>query len=240
MNYHRLDTTGGATAPGRYAFLTTVGDATSAVANVYLENPHVVELRIHPADAHGLSQAETLDAVEVGDVLDYQVGPYCADRFRVTWVGLSAVPRSFGVKHMGGYGESCSGGLEGVTIGLWEVSFVWNVRDGAPGPDGVRFLLVGVPAGPGTYRIHPDASCVVDVPAGMEVVLDGWYDILTDPDYEGPDEEIVLQDLASGSFFGIDPETCREVLPRVPTTPDVDVLFDHLAASLRFVPAPVR
>lgn len=239
MNYNRLDTTGRATAPGRYAFLTTADDATSAVANIQISSPEVVELRIHPLDGRGLSQAETLDAVGAGDVVDYRVSPYCAERFRVTGAESTAVPRSFGVKSMGFYGGSCSGDWEGVTIGLREVSFVWHVRDGTPGPDGVRFLIDGVPAGPGTYRIHREASCAIDVPVGTQVLLLGWFDGTPDADAEGPDNWITLQDVASGSLFFIDPETCREI-GRDTTTPNADALFDQMAASLRSVPAPVR
>ena len=125
------------------------------------------------------------------------------------------------------------------------MEFVWRVSPGVPGPDGVRALLDGEPAGEGTYRIYRDVPFVLDVPAGMQVIQDGFYSrhyYRRPPPPDAPRFHVRLVDADTGSALFIDPDTGREI-NRVTTSPDVDALFDQIVASIRRVevastPAP--
>ena len=75
-------------------------------------------------------------------------------------------PRTFGIEQAairyGGFVDA-----HGAAIG---VEFVWAVPAGVPGPDGVRVMLHGEPAGAGTYRLDNDVRYVIEMPCGIQVV----------------------------------------------------------------------
>ena len=237
LRYNRLDITGAAATAGRYAFLTTAGDATSAIQDFGHLPMDGVELRIHPADASGTSRADSYDTVEVGDTFDYRTnGLGCAFRFKVTSVALGAIPGTFGIEYVRAYGGWC-GEIVDDPGAAKDVEFVWRVRPGIPGPDGVRVLLRGETAGEGAYRLARGVPWVLDVPAGMHLIQDGiahltYYHLPPPPN--APRAAVKLVDADTGSWFSIDPETGREIA-RSSTSPAVDALFDQILASLRLV-----
>ena len=234
LRYNRLDTTGAAATAGSYAFLTTAGDATSAIENFGFLPGRGVELRIHPADASGASRAAFYDTVQVGDTFDYRTnGLDCGFRFKVTSLGATATPRTLGIERLRRYGTRCGDFFDDPGAAR-DVQFVWRVRTGLPGADGVRVMLVDEPTGPGTYRIARDLPWVIDIPAGAEIVFEG---IWINAPVEGsnlPNTAALLRDVATGSTLHIDPETGR-AFHRFITSDEVDALFDQIAASIRRV-----
>ena len=113
---------------------------------------------------------------------------------------------------------------------------MWKPAPGVPGPGGEREFLLGEPAGPGTYHIHPGGPWVIDVPAGMQVILKGILvgeRSLGDPG-AAPGAIVVLLDAATDSVLGIDPATGAEVGRHV-TSMAVHALFDQIMASIRRV-----
>ena len=234
LRYDRLDISGGATAPGSYAFLKTAGDATSAVDNFGNRSAWGVELRIHPTDATGASRAAFFDTVQVGDSFDYQTNRLaCGYRFRVTRVAATATPRVFGVEYSTRYGGRCSTTVDDPTAAR-AVRFVWGVRPGIDGPGGVREMLYGAPTGPGTYRLDIGSPYVFDVPPGMKIIHDGLWHLEPSADAPSgaPSSVISLIDAATGSVLTIDPDTGKEVR-RVIKSPEVNALFDQIMASIR-------
>ena len=195
-----------------------------------------MELRIHPTDASGTSRTAVYDTVRVGDRFDYQTrGLDCGYRFKVTRVAATASPRTFGIEYLGRYGGRCSTTVEDPTAAK-DVHFVWKPAAGVPGPGGVRDFILGEPAGPGAYRIHPGVPWVIDVPAGMQVILRGIAVAersLGDP-ADAPQSAVVLLDAATGSSLGINPDTGGET-GRHATSAGVHALFDQIMASIRRV-----
>ena len=237
FRYNRLDITGAVTTPGSLAFLQMAGNPFSAVPKFAFSAFGVVELRIHPVDADGISRADFYDTVRVNDTVDYRTwwpnGLNCASRFKVTSVGATASPRTFGIEHVPSGDLLCGnftppGGATGV-------HFVWRPPAGIPGPDGVRRLLYGEPAGEGTYRLARGMPYVIDIPAGAVIVFLGLIE--HEPEAgrtDAPDSTVVLKDGGTGSILHIDPETGREA-KRVIKSPDADALFDQIMASIRRV-----
>ena len=233
LRYDRLDVTGQATTPGSYAFLETAGDATSAITTFEYGYSGVVELRIHPTDASGTSRADFYDTVRVGDTFDYRTnGLNCGFRFKVASVAVTTSSRTFGIEYVRGYG----GGCEGVAAdpgAVRDVHFVWGVSPGITGPDGVRRLLSGEPAGAGTYRLEETVQCLIDVPAGSVIFYGGIAE--HGPDPAGSDAAVatvVIQDAEMSSWLHIDPDTCEEDF-RGTKSPEADALFDQIMASIR-------
>ena len=234
LRYNRLDTTGAAATAGSYAFLTAAGDAASATQEFSRVSRRAVELRIHPADASGTSRATFYDTVKIGDTLDYRtLGLDCGFRFKVTSVTSTATPRSFGIERVRAYGHWC-GSLEGDPGAARDVTFVWGVRTGLPGTDGVRVMLLDEPTGQGTYRIARDLPWVIDIPAGAEIVFEGILIIRPVVGRNLPGTTAVLMDVGTGSRLHIDPETGRDVY-RFITSDEADTFFDQIAASIRRV-----
>ena len=227
--------TAAATA-GSYAFLTTAGDAASAIENFGSLPARGVELRIHPEDASGTSRAAYYDTIKVGDKLDYRTNSFaCGFRFRVTSVGAVATSRTFGIELIQRFGRSCGDGVGDKP--MREVDFVWRVRPGLPGPYGVRVLLRDEPTGEGTYLITDDLPWVIDIPAGAEIF---FLAVVMNARVVGdtlPVRGAVLVDVATDSALHIDPET-GEAFYRTNTSDEVDALFDQIVDSIRRVGPP--
>ena len=243
VRYDRLDTTGRATIAGSYAFLETPGDAASAFDNFVYASHEGVELRIHPTDATGTSRDALLDTVQVGDMFDYRPdGLDCGYRLRVTSVAAIASPRTFGIERAASYGRRCEGLAERST-GARDVEFVWGVRWGLPGRDGVRETIPFERAGPGTYRLGRRSLRVFDVPAGMRVVVTHWRKedfisghlgfnvslptpfVRAAADYT---EWTDIKDVATGSVLSINSRTGEEIDRGMSTDPSSgDLLFRY-------------
>ena len=234
LRYNILDTTGAAATAGSYAFLTTAGDATSAIENFGYLPGGGVELRIHRADASGASRSAFYDTVQVGDTFDYRTnGLDCGFRFKVTSLGATATPRTLGIERLRRYGTRCGDAVDNPGAPR-DVDFVWRVRTGIPGADGVRVMVVDEPTGPGTYRIARDVPWVIDIPAGAEIVFEGFLINRPVVGSNLPGTTAVLRDVGTGSRLHIDPETGRDVY-RFITSDEADTLFDQIVASIRRV-----
>ena len=233
LRYDTLDITGTATTPGSYAFLETAGVASSAIGNFGHWALGTVELRIDPTDASGASRAAFYDTVQVGDTFDYQTnGLDCGFRFKVTSAGTTTSPRSFGIERVTAYGGWCLGFLEDPTVAT-PVQFVWRVRPGVLGADGVRVLLNGEPVGQGTYRIDKYWRWVIDVPAGLTIVYHGVAINELDVNRPNqPESTLVLEDVDTGSVLHIDPSNGHTGQIYI-IGPHPRTLFDQLIASIR-------
>ncbi len=233
LRYDTLDITGAATTPGSYAFLKTAGDAASAIGNFSASAAGSVELRVHPTDASGTSRTAFYDTVQVGDRFDYRTnGLRCGFRFKVSSVAATSSPRTFGIEDVSDYGGGCGRFVDDPTVAR-DVDFIWRVRPGIPGRDGVQVMLIDEPTGPGTYRIDDTVRLVIDVPEGMVISYFGYYEQEPDPDDpDGPDSGLLLIDVETGSVLHIDPDTGRET-KRITTSRAVSDLFDQLIASIR-------
>ncbi len=237
LRYDTLDTTGAAATAGSYAFLQTAGDATSAIGNFSLSARGSVELRVHPTDASGTSRTTFYDTVQVGDTFDYRTnGLDCGFRFKVTSIGSTASPRTFGVEQGGiHYGGRCGDFVDDPGAAR-DVEFVWGALPGAPVADGVRVMIPNEPAGEGTYRVHAGFPYVVDVPAGIRVSTPGLI-LLQYERGSGNDLPLTilpLVDAETAAVLTIDAETGREA-ERFDTTTAVDALFDQIIGSIRIV-----
>ena len=226
LRYDTLDIAGAATAPGSYAFLWTAGDTTSGAEVIYSASG-AVELRVHPTDANGVSRAALYDAVRVGDAFDFRTnGLDCGRRFSVTDVSTSATAMVFGIETVRAYGGWCDG------VAADSVEFIWKVRPGIVGPDGVRVPLRDEPLTEGTYRLSPDVDFLFDVPEGVQVIVRGVYgcDCPGDAEYTGP--AVVLVDATTTSQLEINPKTGDELARRAVSS-EVDDLFDQIVSSIR-------
>ncbi len=235
LRYDTLDITGAPATPGSYAFLKTAGDAASAIGNYGSSAQVSVELRIHPTDANGASRADFYDTVQIGHSFDYRTnGLDCGFRFKVASIAAAASTRTFGLENVNRYGGSC-GGLVTDPGAAKDVYFVWRVPHGVPAPDGVQLLLPGEPAGKGTYRLYPGVRYVIDVPAGSLIVLVGLYEMERDPARPHlPSRGIALNEPRTGSALHINPGTGEE-FGRFAKSPEADLLFDQIMASIRNV-----
>ena len=234
LHYNILDTTGAAATAGSYAFLKTAGDAASAIGNFSASAQGSVELRIHPTDSSGTSRAAFYNTIQVGDTFDYRTnGLDCGFRFKVASVAGTTTPRTLGLTYLRGYGTRCGGFVDNPDAAR-DVDFVWRVRTGIPGADGVRVMVVDEPTGPGTYRIARDLPWVIDIPAGAEIVFEGILIIRPVVGRNLPGTTAVLMDVGTGSRLHIDPETGRDVY-RFITSDEADALFDQIVDSIRRV-----
>ena len=235
LRYDTLDITGAATTPGSYAFLKTAGDASTAIGNFGYSAQASVELRIHSSDASGTSRADLYDTVQIGSSFDYRMnGVDCGFRFKVTNIAVAASARSFGLEYVNRYGQSCAG-LFTVPGAAKDVYFVWRVPHGIPAPDGLQVLLTGEQAGTGTYRLHLGGRYAIDVPVGGLIVLKALYDMARDPDRPHlPSRGILLIEPRTDSTLHINPGTGEE-FGRFAASPEADLLFDRIMASIRNV-----
>ena len=235
LRYDTLDITGAATTPGSYAFLETAGDASSAIGNYGSSAQATVELRIHPIDASGASRADFYDTVQIGHSFDYRTnGLDCGFRFTVTSIAAAASTRTLGLEYVNRYGGNCGGPVTDPGAAK-AVYFVWRVPHGVPAPDGLQVLLPGEPAGKGTYRLYPGVRYVIDVPAGSLIVLKALYEMARDPDRPHlPRRGILLIEPRTDSALHINPGTGEE-FGRFAASPEADLLFDRIMASIRNV-----
>ena len=229
LTYHRLDVTGAADTPGSYAFLQSVGNPASAIDNFGFLPSFGVELLVHSTDAAGASQAELYDEVRVGDRFDFQTnGLRCGFRFEVTSVSGTTNPRKFGIQKTHRYGQNCGGLVDDPSVAQ-AVDFIWRPAPGVEHASGVRELLEGEPAGPGTYRVSWSLPLIIDVPTGMQVIL-GPVTLSMSTDDTPSRYNVTLSDAETGSKLIINGMTGEEIL-RSTASPAVDALFDQIVAS---------
>ena len=231
--HNRLDVAGAAATPGSYAFLTVAGDPASAISDVRASGSQAVELRVHPADASGASHGDLHDIVQIGNTFDYRTnGLDCGLQFRVTSVAETASPRTFGIEHVGTYGEHCGEFVDDPGAAR-DVYFVWELPRVSPAYGGVRPLRPSTIAGAGAYRFQEGAPCLIDVPFDGQVWVAEYGESEPDPDDPGapPVRRVHLRSGEDGTL-DIDIDACREIARNATSAYD-QAVFDQIMASIR-------
>ena len=259
LHYDDLDSTGGATRPGSYAFLKDADDLTSG-ATTFAEVSTAEALLLN---ASGYAYARryygaVLTAVQVGDRITITWSPYnrCWYHYRVTevlpvptttaparWlfrIALEAEEPCGTVAARAGNAESYFNESRDNTA--W---FSWGDPPNAPrvGPDGIRIVSTRYPAKGGhTYRLLAlggRAPIVIDVPEGMSLT--------SHPMLWGSETGfgVWFRDEASGASFSLNPNTGENAYYFVPIPPgeverpaDVVAQMEAIIASIREVPLP--
>ena len=147
FRYHTYDTSGEVAEPGSYAFLANPAD-TGSVVTTYegLRDGSATGLRIHEADAEGVSRAAFLDTVEVGDLFEWREADDCWVRYRVTGVSAaSGDTREFAIKSYSYTYTGCSGAVGGSAAGR---QFTWA-------PEVLKTGAFTVPTMHGPFLIVP-------------------------------------------------------------------------------------
>ena len=240
LRYDEYDATGGATAPGGYAFLADTADLSSGIVN-FADAPTAAALLVNVIGYSPRSNADFLNGVAIGDLFTWEHTPSCWFAYRITDV-LSDPPaparKLFAIELTAQ--DSCAG-LVGV--GASYDRLIWGPPPSEPriGTDGIRILPVDYPvAGGHTYRLSDYGSLgrvVIDVPAGMRLIYTGGGE-----NFDGT-ITVDLMDEESGAVLLIDFATGSEAGRYVPAehiasgeTRDVDALFNAIVASARRQP----
>lgn len=246
--YGDLDSAGGATRPGSYAFLTDARDLTSG-ATTFAEVSGAAALLLNAGGYGGRDYADVLATVQVGDRITwfsgrwyhYRVTELLADPpaparklFRIALEAEDprrlAEARANDPDHFASYRDSF-------------VAFGWEDHPPSEpviGADGVRIMPHGYAVEGGhTYRLLTaarPAPIVIDVPAGMRLIYQS-----------GPapgNPFAVLEDEATGARLVVNPYTGHpagyvETLKDGTDLPaEVIARFRDIIASIREAPLP--
>ena len=250
LAYDDLDSAGGATARGSYAFLTDATDLTSG-ATTFAGVSGAEAVLFNERGYVDRDHAEVLAAVEVGDRITWFAG--CWYHYRV--VEILADPPAparkllrIALEAEDPCGATAAQRSDPAYFDEWRdryAVFGWDDRPPSEpeiGPDGIRIMPYQYAAEGGhTYRLDGDArptSIVIDVPAGMRLVFAGI------PLSHGPALATYI-DEATGSFLVLNPYTGRYAgyrveIPEGETEPPSDAVarFEALIASIREIPLP--
>lgn len=233
FRYSRLVTDRAPEQRGHYAFRATVGNGVRAIDRERWSPSAIVELRIHPTDASGVSRADFYDGVQVGDRFDYRPNGFrCSFRFEVTGIGETSVPRSLQIKSIRSFTSDC----RGYPAARVPVTFVWGVTRDLPNLTGIRPLRQlrrGEPAGEGTYLLVSGLPYLMDVPAGIEIIYRGWD--RREPHERAPFRRlswIVLEDAETGALLYVYPDAGTGQQHTFTTRAVYDA-FGQILASLR-------
>ena len=252
LAYDDLDSGGGATARGSYAFLTDADDLTSG-ATTFAGVSGAEALLLNERGYVDRDHAEVLAAVEVGDRITWFAG--CWYHYRV--VEILADPPAparkllrIALKAEDPCGATAAQRSDPTYFDEWRdryAVFGWDDRPPSEpeiGPDGVRIMPARYAVEGGhTYRLTNmwgrPTSIVIDVPAGMRLIDPGHVVIS-----HGPTRNRYV-DRASGSSIRLDPYTGQHIdshikTPEGETEPPADVAarFEALISSIREVPLP--
>ena len=250
--YDDLDSAGGATRPGSYAFLKSADDLTSG-ATTFAEVSTAEALLLNTSGCGGRDYAKVLSTVQAGDRITWFPYPRCWYHYRVTEIltdPLTPARKLFRIALA--VEEPC--GVAAARAGAAKshfnesrdtlATFGWDPPPNEPhvGADGIRILPGRYPAEGGrTYRLmewdHP-TPIVIDVPDGMRLITRGglWS--------HGPTLYTYV-DEATGSTLWLEPQTGLHADYSV-QTPDgreglaaaVAARFDAIIASIRKLPLP--
>ena len=248
--YDDLDSAGGATQPGSYAFLKDADDLTSG-ATTFEEASRAAALLLNTSGYGGRDYAEVLSTVQVGDRITWFPYPRCWYHYRVTEIltdPLAPARKLFrialAVEEPCGVAAARAGAAKSYFNESRDTlaTFGWDPPPNEPrvGADGIRILPGGYPAvGGHTYRLHEQGPIVVDVPADMRL-LSGSFALQSD----GTGYATYFDD-ASGFIMGLNPHTGEYAAYRVETpqgeaepTADMIARFEALMDSIREVPLP--
>ena len=248
--YDDLDSAGGATRPGSYAFLKSADDLTSG-ATTFAEVSTAEALLLNTSGYGGRDYAKVLSTVQAGDRITWPPYSRCWYHYRVTEILTDPPPPARKLLRITLHSEDPCGAAAaqaGTAKGEFDESrsnvtaFGWDPPPNEPrvGADGIRILPGGYPAvGGHTYRLYEQGPIVVDVPAGMRL-LSGSFALQSD----GTGYATYFDD-ASGFIMGLDPETGERAAYNVETpegeaepTADMIARFEALMDSIRKLPLP--
>ena len=250
--YDDLDSAGGATARGSYAFLIDAADLTSG-ATTFAGVSGAEALLLNTSGYGGRDYAEALAAVEVGNRITWYISATCWRHYRVTEI-LADPPAParklfrIALEAEDPCGATAAQQGDPAYFDEWRdryAFFGWEADPpNAPeiGPDGIRILRYKHAADGGhTYRLYGrgrPTSLVVDVPSGMRLIDLGA------PRSYGPALN-TYEDEVSGSFLWLSPYTGRHAGYLMRTSdgwanPPADVVarFEALISSIREAPLP--
>ena len=251
LAYDDLDSAGGATARGSYAFLADAADLTSG-ATTFAGVSGAEALLLNERGYVDRDHAEVLAAVEVGDRITWFAG--CWYHYRVTEI-LADPPAParklfrIALEAEDPCGTTAAQRSDPTYFDEWRdryAVFGWDDRPPSEpeiGPDGVRIMPYQYAAEGGhTYRLigrgGRPTSIVIDVPAGMRLIEHGalWS--------HGPTRN-TYEDEVSGSFLWLSPYTGRHAGYLMKTSDswtdapaDVAARFEALISSIREAPLP--
>ena len=255
LRYDDLDSTGGVTRPGSYAFLKDADDLTSGAAT-FAEVNTAEALLLNVSGYAGRYYGAVLTSVRVDDRFAWLPYSRCWYYYRVTEVlpvPTTAAPgrRLFRIALEAEEPCGVAAAQAGDAKSYFNESrdniawFHWGDPPNAPyvGADGIRVI-----PGPGrysaegghTYRLLTQGPIVIDVPAGMRLRFGLTVLASTGIGYA------MYVDEVTGSHIMLDPSTGQDAAyhietPEGETEPPAEVVarFEALLASIREVPLPM-
>ena len=250
LAYDNLDSAGGATTPGSYAFLTDAIDLTSG-ATTFAGVSGAEALLLNERGYVDRDHAEVLAAVEVGDRITWFAG--CWYHYRVTEILADPPAPARKLLRIALVAEDPCGSTaaqrsDPAYFNEWRdryTVFSWDDRppnEPEIGPDGIRIMPYRYAAEGGhTYRLDGrgrPTSIVIDVPLGMRLIFVGIP-------LSHSSALATYVDEATDSFLVLNPYTGRNAgyrvkVPEGEVEPPSDVVarFEALIASIREVPLP--
>ncbi len=248
--YNELDSAGGATQSGSYAFLTDATDLTSG-ATTFAQVSSATALLVNTSGYRDQDYTSTYAAVQLGDRFTWHATTGCWYHFRVTAV-LPDPPGS--MRKLVGIAleteDPCAYMADSVkhfdSRRHRRASLVWNsIPPDEPkiGPDGIRSLMYRYPVEGGhTYRLTAlgwPTPLVIDLPVGMRLIELGGFVPSDGPlmiSYlDAVSGATLLLDAYGGedfAYFRVSNGT-PEQLPA-----DLVAKFEAIIASLREAPLP--
>ena len=248
--YNELDSAGGATQSGSYAFLTDATDLTSG-ATTFAQVSSATALLVNTSGYRDRDYTSTYAAVQLGDRFTWHATTGCWYHFRVTAV-LPDPPGS--MRKLVGIAleteDPCAYMADSVkhfdSRRHRRASLVWNsIPPDEPkiGPDGIRSLMYRYPVEGGhTYRLTAlgwPTPLVIDLPVGMRLIELGGFVPSDGPlmiSYlDAVSGATLLLDAYGGedfAYFRVSNGT-PEQLPA-----DLVAKFEAIIASLREAPLP--
>ena len=253
LRYDDLDSAGGATAHGSYAFLTDAADLTSG-ATTFAGVSGAEALLFNASGNAGRNYTDVLSTVEVGDRITWFAG--CWYHYRVTEV-LTDPPAparklfriALEAEDPAPCGSTAEQQADPIHFDEWRdryVAFGWDNKPPSEpdiGSDGIRILPFGYSVEGGrTYRLNLGASpsdVLIDIPVGMRLAWVAGILPFGDITYHAYLDEV------SGGELLLDAYTGRNGAYSVPTAagetePPADVVarFKALIDSMRVEPLP--
>ncbi len=250
LRYDDLDSTGGATRPGSYAFLKDADDLTSGAAT-FAEVSGAEALLLNASGYARRYYGAVLASVRVGDRFTWHPYSRCWYYYRVTEVlSVPTTPtrRLFRIvleaEDPCGVAAARAGNAksyfdESRDNSAW---FSWGDPPNAlyVGADGIRIMPGRYAAEGGyTYRLIEQGPIVIDVPASMRLRFGRASLASTGIGYA------MYVDDVTGSHIILDPSTGQDAAyhietPEGETEPPAEVVarFEALLASIREVPLP--
>ena len=255
LHYDDLDSAGGATRPGSYAFLKDADDLTSGAAT-FAEVSGAEALLLNASGRWRRYYGAVLNSVQAGDRITWHPYIQCWYHYRITEVlplptTTAPARRLFRIALEAEEPCGIAAAWAGNAKSYFDESrgntawFSWGDPPNAPrvGPDGIRIISTRYPAKGGhTYRLlglGSLAPIVIDIPEGMSLT--------SRPMLWGSETGfgVWFRDEASGASFSLNPNTGENLYYSVPIPPNqverpayVVAQMEAIIASIRRLPLP--